>query len=154
MRIHLAAYPPGIHRIEKSLDPKDLDLQPELFLSPIEARLVLDRHDPYLQFEFNLAATVRLTCDRCAAPYDSELEVKMPMLYVIGRAALDSPDDPEIVYLPPGTTEVDVTTDLRDFLLLAVPSRHLCSEDCRGLCPTCGADLNEETCHCLAPANC
>jgi uncharacterized protein len=153
VKIHLPAYPPGVHRIEESLDPKDLDLQPEIFTSAIRAQLVLDRHDPYLQFEFGLGTTVRLVCDRCAAPYDSELEVKMPMLYVIGRAAADSPDDPEIVYLPAGTTDVDLTHDLRDFLLLAVPSRCLCSEDCKGLCPSCGADLNEQACTCPAPIN-
>jgi len=150
VKLHLPAYPPGVHRIEETLDSKDLDLRPEMFASAIRAHLILDRHDPYLQFEFNLGATVRLVCDRCAAPYDHELEVKAPMLYVMGRAAPDSPDDPEIVYLPVGAAEVDITTDLRDFIMLAVPGRRLCSEDCKGLCPSCGADLNEQPCACPA----
>jgi uncharacterized protein len=153
VKIHLPSYPPGVHRIEETLCSKDLDLDPGTFTGAIRAHLVLDRHDPYLQFEFNLGATVRLECDRCLAPYNYELEVKTPMLYVMGCAAADSPDDPEIVYLPAGALDLDITTDLRDFILLAVPSRHLCSENCKGLCPSCGADLNEQTCTCPASVN-
>lgn len=44
--------------------------------------------------------------------------------------------------------EVDITSDIREELLLTMPSRFLCSEDCKGLCPGCGADLNEKKCTC------
>lgn len=148
MKIHLPTYPPGIHRIEEILTPRDLELDTERFASEINALLILDRHDPYLQFEFNLRTVVRLVCDRCAAPFNYSLFVKAPMLYVIGRPPQDSPDDPEIVYVPVGAVDVDITTDLRDFMMLAVPGRSLCSEDCKGLCSTCGADLNEQQCLC------
>lgn len=43
---------------------------------------------------------------------------------------------------------VDLTEDIREDVLLAIPDRFKCSEDCRGLCPGCGADLNEEPCRC------
>ena len=44
--------------------------------------------------------------------------------------------------------EVDLTPDIREDILLAMPSRFKCSEDCKGLCPGCGANLNVEKCHC------
>ena len=44
--------------------------------------------------------------------------------------------------------EVDLTEDVREELLLAVPSCFYCSPDCRGICPMCGANLNHETCSC------
>ena len=43
---------------------------------------------------------------------------------------------------------VDITDDIREEILLAVPDRFKCSEDCKGLCPGCGADLNTESCRC------
>lgn len=43
---------------------------------------------------------------------------------------------------------VDITDEIREEILLALPSRFKCKEDCRGLCPGCGADLNEEKCSC------
>ena len=148
MKIHLPTYPPGTHRIEETLFSQDLELDSERFTSPINALLVLDRHDPYLQFEFNLRTVVRLVCDRCAATYDFNLVVKAPMLYIIGRAPQDVPDDPELAYVPVGAVDVDITTDLRDFIMLTIPGKSLCSDDCKGLCPNCGVDLNEQECAC------
>ncbi len=43
---------------------------------------------------------------------------------------------------------IDLTEDVREEILLSVPSRFKCSEDCKGLCPGCGADLNSERCKC------
>lgn len=44
--------------------------------------------------------------------------------------------------------EVDITQDIREELLLTLPTRFLCSEECKGLCPGCGADLNVKKCTC------
>jgi len=47
-----------------------------------------------------------------------------------------------------GVQEIDVTPDLREALVLRIPIYPLCREDCRGLCPRCGANLNREQCTC------
>lgn len=44
--------------------------------------------------------------------------------------------------------EVDITADIREELLLTMPSRFLCSEECKGICPGCGVNLNEKRCTC------
>ncbi len=44
--------------------------------------------------------------------------------------------------------EIDLTDDVREELLLALPAYFHCSEDCKGICPRCGADLNREPCQC------
>lgn len=44
--------------------------------------------------------------------------------------------------------EVDLTEDVREELLLAIPQNFHCSEDCKGICTGCGADLNREPCRC------
>lgn len=44
--------------------------------------------------------------------------------------------------------EVDITSDIREELFLTMPARFLCSEECKGLCPGCGADLNVKECTC------
>ena len=43
---------------------------------------------------------------------------------------------------------IDLTDDVREDILLSLPTRFKCSENCRGLCPGCGADLNTEPCRC------
>ena len=49
-----------------------------------------------------------------------------------------------------GTEEVDVTEDIREAIMLSLPRFPLCDEDCKGLCPHCGKDLNGGPCGCRA----
>ncbi|MGH7769034.1 MAG: YceD family protein, partial [Candidatus Binatia bacterium] len=44
--------------------------------------------------------------------------------------------------------EIQLTPLVREQVLLALPTRPLCDENCRGLCPKCGVDLNENSCRC------
>jgi uncharacterized protein len=149
VKIHLSTYPPGIHRIIESLPPETLNLQRENFAAAVDATVVLDRHDPYLQMEFNLTTVITLDCDRCLEPFAQTLNVRAPMMYVLGRtSSVVDADDPGITYLPAGTMDLDLTTDIRDFLILAVPDKRLCREDCKGICPGCGVDLNMQSCTC------
>ena len=53
-----------------------------------------------------------------------------------------------ITYLPLETDKVNLDQELRDYSLLAIPMKKLCREDCKGLCPSRGKDLNEGKCDC------
>ncbi len=48
-----------------------------------------------------------------------------------------------------GIEELDISEDIRSEVLLTLPMNLLCDENCAGLCPVCGADLNEEECDCV-----
>lgn len=88
-------------------------------------------------------------CGRCLEDfaYDLELDfhiVLVPRAQVAATADADAPDlgvyDGE---------EVDLTPIIREQITLALPTRPLCREDCRGLCPQCGANRNEADCGCV-----
>ena len=49
--------------------------------------------------------------------------------------------------------ELDITADVRDELLIELPMNPLCSEECKGLCPTCGTNRNKENCQCTRRGN-
>ena len=86
-------------------------------------------------------------CVRCLGSVRRPLEVKVYEVFRPGAAQNEAePDDsyPYEGYM------VDLLPALRDNLVLALPQRLLCKEDCRGICPDCGADLNETTCTCAA----
>jgi len=77
----------------------------------------------------------RRHCDSCLAEYDEELQ------------------NDEVCHLleDVGEDEIDLTDDLREDALVVLPQKSLCSEECRGLCPQCGQNLNEQDCGCPAP---
>ncbi|MBK6766977.1 MAG: DUF177 domain-containing protein [bacterium] len=149
MKIHLPTYPQGIHDIQQDLLPAELDLDPQLFTHPIHAAIRLDRHDPYFEFRIKLETTANAECDRCLSECAVPIQAQAPMLYVAGHPPKgDTVDDEGIVYIKPGTIELDLTADLRDFLILSYSGKHLCSEECKGLCATCGSNQNDGPCNC------
>jgi uncharacterized protein len=60
----------------------------------------------------------------------------------------DADDESDVFVLDPGARSLDLRPAVREEWLLAVPAFSVCREDCKGLCPKCGADLNEGPCDC------
>ena len=87
-------------------------------------------------------------CRRCLTPVATEVAVETGALFTQDQGAQEDPDS---YPLAPDATEIDLAPAIREELLLDVPRFLLCREDCRGLCPRCGQDLNAGPCGC-APA--
>lgn len=96
-----------------------------------------------------LEGQVRLTCRRCLREFTRPVESRVEVLFSPDPAMQD---DPSVYPLPERPNQVDITGAVREELALAVPTYALCREDCRGLCPTCGADLNQGPCGCGVPS--
>ena len=87
-------------------------------------------------------------CKRCLKPLKIDEKVELTREYVPEPTAPPSPDDDnseEEVY---EGKEIDLQPALREQILLSIPPSPLCREDCKGLCPKCGKDLNEGDCGC------
>ena len=83
-------------------------------------------------------------CRRCAVPVSGELEIAVSERFGVGPIAEDD--------LYPITDDtIDLGPLVRDAIVLELPMAPLCRPDCRGLCPSCGADRNEGECRCVAP---
>lgn len=90
-------------------------------------------------------AVVQGECRRCLNPVSTPLDLDVGALFTKDSG---SEDDPDSYLVAPGATEIDVTLAVREELLLAVPRYALCREDCKGLCPQCGKDLDSGPCGC------
>ena len=93
--------------------------------------------------ELQITTTLHCICDRCAQAFDQEKSTDYACVLAEER---QSDEDDDIVLLD--DDEVDVTELARDAFILDMDTKFLCSEDCKGLCPGCGADLNRESCRC------
>jgi DUF177 domain-containing protein len=94
------------------------------------------------------------TCSRCLEEYSFGLD--HPFVFVLTpRAAAGtesarlSPDDLALSFYEGDA--IDVTPLVHEQAILALPTRPLCSETCRGLCPRCGVNFNTGACSCPAP---
>lgn len=124
-----------------------LDLPLEGSVS-VSGELQATEEDEFL-WRGDVRATARLPCRRCLA------EVAIPVdrhVDVLLTSDPDVADDPSVYPLPPAATQVDLGGVVREELALEVPAFVLCRDDCAGLCPKCGADLNAGPCVCARTA--
>jgi uncharacterized protein len=98
-------------------------------------------------FHGSMEGTVAGECRRCLTDVEAAVKVEDAHL-IFAEEGLDEGDDESDAYLfDPGERSLDLRPAIREEWLLAAPAFLLCREDCRGLCPKCGADLNEDPQH-------
>lgn len=95
-----------------------------------------------LLLEGDAVTTLSLVCDRCLQPFTREKTVALDALL----AKEVENEDSDIILLD--GDEVDLDELVREAFILDMDTKHLCSENCKGLCPGCGVDLNHEECRC------
>jgi uncharacterized protein len=86
-------------------------------------------------------------CRRCLRSVRTELNEALDLVWA-PEGSIEGDEDGELKTLDPGVRELHLLPALREECLLRVPAWVLCSEECRGLCPRCGADLNDQPCDC------
>jgi len=87
-------------------------------------------------------------CRRCAEPVEGELTIHVQERFA--DAPLSGPSDEDLYPIAPDDT-IDLGPMARDAIVLELPMAPLCRDDCKGLCPQCGANRNEGDCGCVAP---
>ena len=104
-----------------------------------------DAGDGRFYWRGSLTTRVSAECRRCLAPVAVPVTVRIDALFSRDPDALE---DPNSYPLAPDATEIDLRPAVREELLLAVPQWVVCRDECRGLCPRCGKDLNAGPCGC------
>lgn len=99
-----------------------------------------------------LRTDLEATCSRCLGSFSCPLvldieEEYFPVTDIVSGAPLVLPEEPGYFTIDEHHI-LDLTEALRQCALLAMPMRPLCREDCAGLCPTCGHNLNQGACGC------
>lgn len=100
----------------------------------------------------HLCGEVVVPCDRCAEDAHIEIDYSFSSFepFPQNNSEEDFDRDAEVMRLSKdGGVEIDIGSLLWEEFVLSLPIKPLCKADCRGLCPTCGKNLNEGSCSCL-----
>ena len=119
--------------------------------APLAIDVVLFRTDRDVFADAKISAQTRLQCRRCLEFFDYLLEASFSVQYQLTHDPLMVSDpfrDIGIRYYI--GDYIDTAEDIRESLVLELPLWPLCSEGCRGLCPTCGTNLNQGQCGCVS----
>ena len=110
---------------------------------PVLAKGSVTNHAGALVLEGTASSILDLTCDRCGKAFSREKTVKLDSLVA---QELEDEENDDILLLE--GTELDLDEAVTTAFVLAMDTKNLCSDDCKGLCAKCGADLNLGPCGC------
>lgn len=124
------------------LDITDTDLK---VTAPIHLEGVVENAGYVILLKADVKTEIERTCGRCLKVFTEPLAAQVVEKFY--PAGAENIENDAFIY---ESDLLDITEPVRESLLLAVPLQSLCREDCRGLCPVCGADRNEGDCGCDA----
>ena len=119
--------------LQEDIEPREFELDIDIMRFPEKLALTAElwRDEEDLTVNVHVEGPRRFTCSSCLDEFNNLFEKDFTLHYDIK-----------------GLESVSIDQDVRDEIMMENPIRVLCREDCRGLCPTCGANLNLEKCRC------
>ena len=118
-----------------------------LFPEKISADIEVQKQNDRYYIKTKLSTVAHFLCDRCLGDFNQEITSSFQLYYL--KNVEDKDNDSSYRFLPANANEIDLTEDVIENLLLAVPMKKLCKESCLGLCPSCGINLNINKCSCV-----
>ena len=98
-----------------------------------------------LVMQGSIATTIHGICDRCASEFHRKVEFPIDVVLV---TKLESEENEDEWVFPLEGDSADLDDIVRTVFVLNLDSKLLCKEDCKGLCPKCGKNLNDGPCNC------
>jgi len=136
---------PGKHNLQFEGSVEEIGLV-DPFMNGYLLKVKIDKSNHQVIADADLQVKAKLSCDRCGNEFEEEINTQFEVVYLIESAEKEESD--EIRFISPDEPFIDISQDLHDYSQLALPVKVLCKEDCKGLCPHCGTDLNNTSCEC------
>ena len=147
IKIRVSGLSNGLHEYHFSVAPSEIGLESNFSL-PVQVDDALDKTTRQLYLKAAVATKAKFVCDRCTDEFEHALSNTYNVFYVYDEESSGALPPEEVQYLKPDTVHIDLADDVRQFVLLSVPLKLLCRDDCKGLCPRCGTNWNAGTCAC------
>ena len=118
------------------------------FAAPVSVQGEFSNRAGIVTLKYTVSCTLDAVCDRCLAELRRDYSYDFSHTVV---PSLQSEGDIYDTYLVAQHDSIDMNQTAISDLLLMLPTKMLCREDCKGLCPVCGCNLNREQCGCQQP---
>ena len=154
MEIRVDSIPEEGLPIEKKIDPSELE--PDIPSHGLAEALSFvgraRRNGKGVVVKGNLAGSVRTQCSRCLGDFEAPVNMDVDTMFLPRSECEDDEveianDDDENFSFYDGDS-IDLLREIKDLIIVSLPIKSICGDDCKGLCSHCGADLNAGPCRC------
>jgi uncharacterized protein len=124
------------------------------FNGPVRGQISAVREYDHLRIAGNVTVPATFICSRCLASYEAQIGSNFTIFFRKGPLGQENDEeetelnDQDLVSATYSDDEIDLTHEIEEQVAMEVPFKPLCNETCKGLCPTCGIDLNQGDCSC------
>jgi len=154
MKLDLTRYRQPVSHFARTFGPGEVasDADAYQIVAPVELEFDIHKDKDKFRLEGHLRTELELPCSRCLDPYRLAVDADFDQRYLPASAASTDPDrevqedDLETSYY--SDDQIDLAELMREQFYLALPMKPLCRDECRGLCPHCGTNLNTGACDC------
>jgi uncharacterized protein len=123
------------------------------FEKPVKVDLSVSKSGNQLICRGKVKTSVKLECSRCLLVYDEPVISNLDFVVDFGESPTplyrDASEEDNYFVADPSSDSFKIDDLVRETIILTLPLKPLCAEDCKGLCPICGIDLNKSHCSCV-----
>ncbi len=150
MKIRVASLKEGLNTVEETVSAAEAGLEESHFHEPLTITGEVSNDERMIDVRLHATVTGTFTCDRCAEEFTRTSDIDLRVMVFRRDAADPSEEETDgMLFIGERGETIDLSQEIRDAVYLDMPMRTLCSEECKGLCTVCGADLNESPVQCL-----
>ncbi len=143
-----AHLPQGHSKRNVQIMPGDVDLhKQDGFEKAIYIYYDINKINDDIFVKTNIKTQSDLICDRCIEQFLLDIDETIDLLLTTDPQLLREENE-DIYLIPEGELDINITESIRQTLLVTLPVKKLCKENCSGLCQFCGTNLNENDCNC------
>ena len=143
----------GSDPLERTIAPGDLAAEEDYrVVAPIVLEATVAKDKANVRIVGHASTTLELACSRCLDGYEVPVDARFDLLYLPSAESSGAEEvevreeDINTAFYKDGV--IDLAELLHEQLYLMLPMKPLCRDDCQGLCPTCGTNLNRASCAC------
>jgi uncharacterized protein len=136
--------------LEEAAEDLEIKAEGATFCKPIGVRLAVTKSQDQMICRGEVRTQVSLECSRCLTQYEQSLTSDIDFVIdLAGGADAEKSEEDGYFVADPSSPFFEIDDLVKESLILSLPLKPLCSEDCKGLCPICGVDLNKKQCDCV-----
>lgn len=136
--------------VDGEIDTSNIDF-PKLdvdIVSPIKFNGVIYKISDYYALDLKISFKINADCDRCLKPLDNTVDTQLFGKLVNNHVESQIDDEEFEEHFLLEKNRIDLKKYILEQVISSIPMKSLCDDDCKGLCQSCGVDLNIETCDC------
>ena len=129
----------------EDFSPFDLGTEALSFQAPVRVQIQVNNTSKAMLVHGTIDAELKATCGRCLEPFVYPLSLTFQDEWIFRAQATEDLLETALLL---DKDEIEINERIFEQILLALPMKFICSAECQGLCPTCGANRNLAPCHC------